>query len=100
MAPVRSSFEDDIELKALRPFYRIRFDDGEILDCSDDDQAMAEQINRFAPEDLEGYGRFLKASEAIYRVAFERLAHVPFNSLTGMLRLAPALVRLRSYRSV
>ncbi len=92
--------EDDIELKALRPFYRIRFDDGAILDCSDDDQAMAEQINRFAPEDLEGYRRFLDASEAIYRVAFERLAHAPFDSLTGMLRLAPALVRLRSYRSV
>ena len=81
--------EDDIELKALRPFYRIRFDDGAILDCSDDDQAMAEQIKRFAPEDLEGYRRFLDASEAIYRVAFEQLAHAPFDSLAGMLRLAP-----------
>jgi len=92
--------EDDIELKALNPFYRLRFDDGAILDCSADDAAMAEQINSFAPGDLDGYMRFLKASEAIYEVAFERLAHQPFDSFTDMLRLAPELVRLGSYRSI
>jgi phytoene desaturase len=91
---------DDVELRSLRPFYRIRFDDGEILDCSDDDAAMARQIARLAPKDLAGYLGFLKASEAIYKVAFERLAHVPFDSFADMLRLAPDLLRLRSYRSV
>ncbi len=92
--------EDDVELRALHPFYRIRFDDGSVLDCTDDDPAMASQINRFAPEDLDGYMRFLKASEAIYEVAFERLAHQPFDSWADMLRLAPELVRLGSYRSI
>jgi phytoene desaturase len=91
---------DDIELAPVRPFYRIRFHDGTILECSDDDAAMAAQINRFAPEDLAGYRRFIKTSEAIYRVAFEQLAHVPFDSFTRMARLAPALIKLRSYRSV
>jgi phytoene desaturase len=91
---------DDVELRSLQPFYRIRFNDGQILDCSNDDEAMAEQINRLAPQDLQGYRNFLKASEAIYRVAFERLAHVPFNSFADMLRLAPDLLRLRSYRSI
>jgi len=93
-------FADDVELRSLQPFYRIRFDDGEVLDCSNDDQAMALQIGRIAPRDLEGYAEFLKASEAIYEVAFERLAHVPFSTLGDMLRLAPELVRLRSYRSI
>jgi len=93
-------FADDVELRPVRPFYRIRFDDGEILDCSDDDEAMLRQIERIAPDDAAGYRGFLKASEAIYAVAFERLAHVPFDSFTDMLRLAPALVRLRSYRSI
>ncbi len=93
-------FADDVELRPVRPFYRIRFDDGEILDCSDDDEAMRRQIERIAPGDAAGYREFLKASEAIYRVAFERLAHVPFDSLRGMLSLVPELVRLRSYRSI
>jgi phytoene desaturase len=61
---------------------------------------MEQQINRLAPRDLNGYREFLKASEAIYKVAFERLAHVPFATFGGMLRLAPDLLRLRSYRSI
>ncbi len=93
-------FEDDVELKSLQPFYRIRFHDGGVLDCSNDDASMAAQINRFAPEDLAGYGRFLKASEAIYEVAFERLAHQPFDSWRDMLRLAPQLLRLGGHRSI
>jgi phytoene desaturase len=93
-------FADDVELRSLQPFYRIRFDDGEVLDCSDDDREMARQINRLAPEDWQGYREFLQASEAIYHVAFERLAHLPFDSIADMLRLVPDLVRLRSYQSI
>jgi phytoene desaturase len=92
--------EQDVELAPVHPFYRIRFHDGATLDCSNDDEAMASQIGRFSPQDLAGYRRFLAASEAIYKVAFEELAHVPFDSFAGMLRLAPALLQLRSYRSV
>jgi phytoene desaturase len=93
-------FSDDVELKSLHPFYRIRFHDGGILDCSADDVEMAAQINRFAPEDLAGYRDFLKISEAIYDVAFTRLAHVPFNSFADMLRLVPDMLRLQSYRTI
>lgn len=91
---------DDVELRALNPFYRIRFDDGEVLDCSGDDAQMLRQIDRLAPADAQGYLDFMKASEAIYRVAFERLAHVPFDSLGEMLRLVPEIVRLRGYRTI
>ena len=94
------SFADEVDLRSLQPFYRIRFFDGSVLDCSNDDASMAEQINRLAPGDLAGYGRFLAASEAIYKVAFERLAHAPFDSWLDMVRLAPELVRLGSYRSI
>lgn len=93
-------FADDVELRPLQPFYRIRFNDGEILECSDDEPAMARQINRIAPADLAGYQGFMRASEAIYQVAFEQLAHQPFGSFADMLRLAPDLLRLRSYRSI
>jgi phytoene desaturase len=96
----RRRMADDVELRALQPFYRIRFHDGSVLDCSNDDAAMAAQINRLAPGDWVGYQRFLQASEAIYDVAFTRLAHQPFDSWRDMARLAPELVRLGSYRTI
>jgi phytoene desaturase len=96
----RRRMADDVELRSLQPFYRIRFHDGSVLDCSNDDAAMAAQINRFAPGDWAGYQRFLEASAAIYDVAFTRLAHQPFDSWVDMARLAPELVRLGSYRTI
>jgi phytoene desaturase len=92
--------QDDIDLRPVEPFYRIRFNDGSVLDCTNDAASMAAQINRFAPGDLAGYEGFLRASEAIYDVAFTRLAHQPFDSWSDMLRLLPELVRLGSYRSI
>jgi phytoene desaturase len=91
---------DDIALKPVSPFYRIRFDDGAVFDCSGDAKAMREQIARFSPQDIDGYERFLKASEAIFKVGFEQLGDVPFDSWKDMARIVPAMLRLRSYRTV
>ncbi len=91
---------DDVELRPVEPFYRIRFHDGETFDYSGDAEAMRNEIARIAPGDVDGYERFMRASEAIFRVGFERLGHVPFGSWRDMLRVLPDLVRLRSDRSV
>lgn len=91
---------DDVELRPVSPFYRIRFDDGMLFDYSGDAQAMREQIARLCPEDVAGYERFLALSERIYKVGFEELGHVPFDSWTDMARVAPALVRLQGWRTV
>ncbi len=91
---------DDIELKSLDLFYRIRFDDGFNFDCFADAAAMRAEIARVSPDDLAGYEQFMLASEAIYRVAFEKLGALPFSSVTDMLRIAPDLLKLQAYRSV
>ncbi len=91
---------DDVELRAINPFYRIRFDDGDRFDYSGDAQAMREEVARISPGDLQGYERYLAASEAIFKVGFEKLVDVPFGSIFDMLRVAPDLVRLGSFRSV
>ena len=72
-------FEDDIDLRPVSPFYRIRFDDGTSFDYTGDAEAMKHEIARFAPGDAEGYERFLAKSREIFRVGFEELAHVPFS---------------------
>jgi phytoene desaturase len=91
---------DDVELKALEPFYSIRFHDGVVLECSGDPEVMARQIQQFAPDDLDGYERFMKLSEAIFEVGFVRLGAVPFDNFGDMFGLVPELLRLKSYRSV
>src|ERR1700759_4249806 len=91
---------DDVTLTPVSPFYRILFGDGAVFDCSGDAAAMAEQIARFSPDDVDGYERFLKASEAIFKVGFEELGDVPFDSWRDMARIVPAMLRLKSYRTV
>lgn len=91
---------DDVELRALTPFYRVRFDDGATFDCTSNPAAMRTEVARFAPDDVEGYEAFMRASEAIYRVGFEQLGHVDFGSWKTMARIVPDMMRLRGYRSV
>lgn len=93
-------FTDDIDLRPVSPFYRIRFDDGTSFDYSGNAEAMRAEVARLAPSDVAGYERFLKASEAIFRVGFEQLGHVPFDSWTDMARVVPDLLKLEGYRTV
>ena len=91
---------DHIDLRPVSPYYRIRFDDGSVFDYCGDADAMRAEVARFAPADVAGYERFLKASEAIYKVGFEQLGHVPFDSWADMARVLPALLKLEGYRTV
>ena len=93
-------FADDIDLRSLSPFYRIRFHDGEVLDCYADPERMRAEVARLSPGDVAGYEQFMKASEATYRVGFEQLGHVAFDSWRDMARVVPAMMRLGSHRSV
>lgn len=91
---------DDVDLRAVSPFYRIHFHDGSIFDCNGDPDFMRAQVAEFAPHDLAGYEKFIKLSEAIYKIGFEKLAHKAFGSWVDMARILPQLVRLAGYRSV
>jgi phytoene desaturase len=90
----------DVELRPVDPFYRIRFHDGENLDCTGDPQLMRERVARLSPGDVAGYERFMAMSEKICTLAFEGLAHEPFGRWTDMARLVPDMIRLGAWRSV
>ncbi|WP_310347199.1 phytoene desaturase [Methylobacterium sp. BE186] len=91
---------DDVHLVPMRPFYRIRFEDGATFDYSGDEAAMRAEVARFSQADVPGYERFMARSREICRVGFEELGHVPFGSVRDMLRIAPDLLRLGGHRSV
>lgn len=91
---------DDIELRALDPWYTLRFDDGTRMQCNGDPATMREEVRRLAPRDVAGYEAFMKLSEQVFKVGFEQLGHVPFGHFTDMIKVLPQLVKLKSWRSV
>ena len=91
---------DDVTLVPVSPFYRIRFQDGSHFDYSGDAGAMRSEIARFSPGDVDGYDAYMKASEEIFKVGFERLGDVPFSHWSDMAKIAPEMIKLSSYRSV
>jgi phytoene desaturase len=91
---------DDVTLVPMDPFYRLRFADGETFACYADAARMRAEVGRISPGDVAGFERFMAASKAIYRVGFEQLGHVPFESWTDMLRVVPAMLKLKSYKSL
>jgi phytoene desaturase len=91
---------DDIEMKALNPFYRIYYDDGSHFDASDDADAMRAQVERMSPSDVAGYERFFEKSRQIYKFAFEDLGTKPFDKLGTLAQAIPNFVRYRADRSV
>ncbi|MFL5253858.1 MAG: phytoene desaturase family protein, partial [Rhodopila sp.] len=91
---------DDLTLKRMYPFYRLRFDDGSTFDASDDPAAMRAAVQRLSPLDVDGYERFMKLSEETCRIGFEQLGDAPFGSIMDMVRIAPDLLRLGGLRSV
>jgi phytoene desaturase len=91
---------DDIDLRPVTPFYRIRFSDGRTFDYTGNADAMAAEVRKLSPRDVAGYEQFVTMSEKIFKVGFEKLAHVPFGSWTSMAKIAPDMVALESYRTV
>ena len=91
---------DDVELRPVDPFYRMRFPDGTTFDYNGDPEQMRARIAELSPEDVDGYERFLETSREIFEIGFQQLGHVHFGSIADMARIAPDLIRLRGDRSV
>lgn len=94
--------EDYLTLKPIDPFYRIFFPDGTHFDYSGEAARMESEIRRLGASeaDIAGYHAFVRQSERIFDKGFTELATRPFLQWQDMLRVAPDLIRLESYRTV
>lgn len=92
--------EDYVELMPVRPFYRLCWEDGKVLNYDNDQQLLEQEIARFNPADVAGYQRFLSYSQAVFREGYLKLGTVPFLSFRDMLKAGPQLARLQAWRSV
>ncbi len=94
------NLDDDIKMVSLDPFYDVRFDDGTTFTYSADTETLRQEIARFSPSDLDGFDRYMVDSTEIYRVGFEGLAEVSFDTVAPMLKALPDLTRLKAYLPV
>jgi phytoene desaturase len=92
--------EDYVEMTEVTPFYRIFFHDGSYFDYTGDTEHMAAQIRQLRPADEAGYREFVRRTEEIFKVGFTQLADQPFLKPWDMIKIAPAMVKLQSYRTV
>jgi phytoene desaturase len=92
--------EDYVEFVPCDPFYRIFDHDKRYLDYNGDEDFIMSQIDKWNPADKEGYRRFMGTTKAIFEKGFVELADKPFLKFTDMLKVAPDLIRLQSYKSV
>ncbi len=91
---------DYVTLLPVTPFYQLCWEDGFRFDYADDQAELDRQIGAKSPEDVAGYQKFLAYSRDVYREGYEKLGTVPFLNFWSMIKAAPQLVRLESYRSV
>lgn len=91
---------DYIDFVPCQPFYRIFNHEGRFFDYNADEEFTLEQIGKWNEKDKEGYKKFLSTTKAIFDKGFTELADVPFLKFTDMLKVAPDLIKLQSYRSV
>lgn len=94
------SFDDDVNLTPMDPFYEIRFPDGSQFEASGDTDRMRAEVERLSPSDLAGYDRFLKDSQDRYEFGFEDLGRRPMNKLWDLVKVLPKFGMLRADRSV
>jgi phytoene desaturase len=91
---------DYVEIVPVEPFYRISFHDGRWFEYGRDEAATERLIAEFAPEDVAGYRRMIRHAKAVFEKGFSELSDRPFLKFSDMLRVAPDLVRLQSYKTV
>ncbi len=92
--------EDYIEFVQLDPFYRIFNHEGRRFDYNDDPDFIKSEIEKWNPADKAGYDSFISTTKAIFEKGFVELADKPFLSIGDMLKVAPDLIKLQSYKSV
>lgn len=91
---------DFVTLVPVSPFYQLRWEDGHTFDYVNDQDELDAQIRARNPKDVDGYRRFLAYSEALLEEGYVKLGSAPFLDFKSMVRVAPQLMKLQSYRNL
>jgi len=93
-------FDADVTLKALDPFYEIRWPDGTKFVAQQDTEKLRAEVARLSPGDVAGFDRFLEDSAKRYWFGFEDLGRRSMHKLMDLIKVLPIFAMLRADRSV
>ncbi|MBY0505021.1 MAG: phytoene desaturase [Bryobacteraceae bacterium] len=91
---------DYVRIVPVDPFYRIEFHDGRSFSYGGDERETERRVAEFSPQDVEGYRAMIRATKAIFAKGFTELSDRPFLKFGDMMKVAPDLIRLQSYKTV
>ena len=94
------NISDYVKIIPLKLWYRFIFDDKSSFDYSGDEELMKKEIEKYSIDDFVGYQKLVKLTEKIFDKGFTELSSKPFNNISFMLKQVPALLKLKSYKSV
>ena len=92
--------KDYIELTPLKIWYQFIFEDKTKFNYSGNETEMKDQIQKINMDDVKGYERLVNFTKKIFDKGFTELADVPFDKPFVMMKQLPALLKLKSYKSV
>ena len=81
-------------------WYQFIFEDKTKFNYSGDENEMKRQIEKISKDDLKGYKKLVNFTKKIFDKGFTELADVPFDRPLIMVQQLPALLKLKSYKSV
>ncbi len=92
--------KDYIKLEPLNTWYQFVFEDKSRFNYSGDENEMKNQIEKINRKDVDGYKKLVSFTKKIFDKGFTELSDVPFNKPFVMMQQLPALLKLKSYKSV
>ena len=92
--------KDYIELSPLKIWYQFIFEDKSKFNYSGNENEMKAQIEELSKDDVKGYEKLVNFTKKIFDKGFTELADVPFDKPFVMMQQLPALLKLKSYKSV
>ena len=92
--------KDYIELSPLKVWYQFVFEDNSKFNYSGNEIEMKKQIEEINKDDVEGYEKLVNFTKKIFDKGFTELADVPFDKPFVMIKQLPAILKLKSYKSV
>ena len=84
----------------LKIWYQFIFEDRSKFNYSGNENEMKAQIEELNQEDVQGYEKLVNFTKKIFDKGFTELADVPFDKPFVMMQQLPALLKLKSYKSV
>ena len=89
-----------IKLTPLKIWYQFIFEDKTKFNYSGNELEMKNQIEKINMEDVKGYEKLVNFTKKIFDKGFTELADIPFDKPFVMMQQLPALLKLKSYKSV